>query len=142
LKIMDSLDIDKLDGELYLHGTKLQSIVSYVRNEKKEEHNKLEFHIFDMPSTKVWSIRSQGLALIKETEFVKVVDSFIVESHGELEQQLNMFLSDGYKGIIARNLKGLYEYNHRSNDFIKVKIMQDSEALVIGCTEDKNGEGY
>lgn len=139
--------LSKFDGELYIHGTKLQHIVSYVRNTDKEEHKTVEFHIFDVPGPDPWYDRSydlDGLDIISKSynqKFVNIVSSFTILSEDELPHPVQDHIEEGYEGTMVRNLKGKYEFNHRSNDLIKVKVMQDSEALVTACREDKNGEG-
>lgn len=147
LCLMRESKVDKFDGELYIHGTKLQHIVSYVRNKDKPEHNNIEFHIFDVPSDRVWADRRVELNKLDTISYlfkmhcVNIVSSKLIKIKKELDDSVQQFMDNGYEGTIVRNLKGKYEYNHRSSDLIKVKIMQDSEALVTGCREDKNGEG-
>lgn len=136
------LGYDKLDGELYIHGEKLQHIVSAVRNTENPLHNKVEFHIFDIPSNKTWEERSLDMKTLQcKSTFVKVVPFELVFSMEEALASVEEYISQGYEGTILRNLEGKYEFNHRSNDLIKLKTMLDSEAKVIGCREDKNGEG-
>lgn len=130
----------KLDGELYLHGMKLQDIVSNVRNTKRENHSKIEYHIFDIPSDREWEYRYTTMTM-QDADFVKWVVANHCEDEEHLASSVSQYMQKGYEGTIVRNLKGKYEFNHRSNDLIKVKVMQDSEAKVIACREDKNGEG-
>lgn len=133
---------NKLDGELYIHGEKLQSIVSAVRNTKNPLHEKLEFHIFDIPTEELlWMGRANELALLPDKIFTKVVSFKSIFSMEEALLSVEDYMDQGYEGTILRNPKGKYEFNHRSNDLIKLKTMLDSEAKVIGCREDKNGEG-
>ena len=141
LPILKMGGCSKLDGELYIHGEKLQSIVSAVRNTDNSLHKKVCFYIFDVPSEKVWEDRLISLKSLRDEKFVKVVPCNIVYTMEEAKSSVQEYMCQGYEGTILRNAQGLYEYNHRSNDLIKLKVMQDSEALVISCREDKNGEG-
>lgn len=138
--LLTTNNYERLDGELYYHGMKLQNIVSAVRNKENPNHSIMQFHIFDIPSDEVWSKRKQTM-LMKDGEFVKWVPYTQCDTESQLQKSVSEFMAEGYEGTIVRNLKGKYEYNHRSNDLIKVKVMQDSEAKVIACREDKNGEG-
>lgn len=135
---------NKLDGELYKHGMKLQDIVSAVRNTKNPKHNQIEFHLFDIPYSPIWGIRRDLLSEISkanDTKYVKVVNYCSCHNIEQLHQSVDDFMEQGYEGTMVRNINGRYEFNHRSNDLIKLKVMQDSEALVIDCREDKNNEG-
>jgi predicted DNA-binding WGR domain protein len=138
--LLTTNNYERLDGELYYHGMKLQNIVSAVRNKENPNHSIMQFHIFDIPSDEVWSKRKQTM-LMKDGEFVKWVPYTQCDTESQLQKSVSEFMAEGYEGTIVRNLKGKYEYNHRSNDLIKVKVMQDSEAKVIACREDRNGEG-
>ena len=133
--------VDKYDGELYIDGQKLQNIVSAVRNTKNPLHEEVEFNIFDIPMNKTWEDRMISLHNLLDMEKVKIVRAESVYNMEEAISSVKDYMEDGYEGTILRNLKGKYEFNHRSNDLIKLKVMQDSEAKVISCREDKNGEG-
>lgn len=140
--IMEGLGVDKLDGELYIHGMSLQNIVSAVRNTDNPEHYNLQFHVFDLPSVKEpWSVRSQLFHLAGDLDYVKIVPFKGCASQVDLHESVGEYMAQGFEGTIVRNTNGMYEFNHRSNDLIKVKTMFDSEAKVLSCVEDKNGQG-
>ncbi len=142
--LMDCSNIHKLDGELYKHGMMLQDIVSAARSVTNPKHRELEYHIFDVPSDEAQYLRRHDLNQLmfsNISSFVDIVNLVTVNDEGDMHRYLDEALTSNYEGLILRNYNGLYQYNHRSNDLIKVKVMQDSEALVTGCREDKNGEG-
>lgn len=133
---------DKLDGELYIHGEKLQNIVSAVRNTENPLHEDVQFHVFDVPVADTpWEERSKLLDSVIDTNKVVSVTAWRVSNMQSALESVDDYMTQGFEGTILRNPEGMYEFNHRSNDLIKLKIMQDSEGLVIGCREDKNGEG-
>lgn len=138
--LLEHNNYDRLDGELYIHGMKLQNIVSAVRSVDNPNHNSVQFHIFDVPSEETWNKRKQTM-LMEDSEFVRWVVANQCDDEESLQKSVSEYMALGYEGTIVRNLNGKYEYNHRSNDLIKVKTMQDSEAKVIACREDKNLEG-
>jgi len=138
---LQNSEVSKLDGELYKHKIRLQSIVSAVRNTKNPMHEEVEFHIFDIPSNKPWTERCKVLNTTTEKDFVKVVEVVDCVDMSQLQQSVVDYMDKGFEGTIARNLQGRYDFNHRSSDLIKMKVMQDSEAYVVACREDKNGEG-
>lgn len=141
-KMLKDHELNKLDGELYIHGQKLQNIVSAVRNEDSELHDSVKFYLFDIPLTGIpWKDRKKLLDKIPQGFHVNVVRSAQVNNFTEAERSVGEFMQVGFEGTILRNLDGMYEFNHRSNDLIKLKTMYDSECYVVDCTEDKNGEG-
>ncbi|UZV39652.1 ATP-dependent DNA ligase [Trabzonvirus APT65] len=136
--------ITLFDGELYTHGEKLQNIVSCVMKEN-EMTGRLQFWIFDLPSDKVWAHRYEDLMTlhdhIRPSSCIKLVSNYIADNEFDARQAMNMYLQKGFEGMMLRNSEGLYKYNHRSPDLMKWKDFQDAEALVVGVTKDKNGEG-
>lgn len=142
--ISEATGIDTFDGELYIHGEKLQDIVSCVKKENEmTEH--LEFWIFDLPSDKIWSQRYEDLmrlhSEIYDKPCVKLVSNYIADNENDARQAMNMYLQKGFEGMMLRSSNGLYKYNHRSPDLMKWKDFKDGEALVVGVTKDKLGEG-
>lgn len=142
VEISSNTGIKVFDGELYIHGMSLQNIVSSAKKPNKDTIN-LKFCVFDIPSKLRWEGRFSQLKSLKQhcKGSVEVVGAILVNSKESAEILLNRYIKDGYEGIMLRNCDGLYEYNHRSADLQKWKLMQDGEAKVLGVTLDKNGEG-
>lgn len=134
----------RFDGELYIHGLPLQDIVSAAKKPNINTPN-LEFHVFDIAIADVpWSQRKTQVDSVEKaskTGAVKVVRNIQVSSEAAAEILLGKFMNDGYEGIMLRNLRGVYEFNHRSANLQKWKLMNDAEAKVLFVEEDKNGEG-
>lgn len=136
-----------LDGELYIHGKPLQDIVSCV---KKHNSNtpKLEYWIFDIPIDEPWSVRMIDLelglgssALDGYIPGLVVVPNLIVNNEDEARVHLRSYMEEGFEGLMLRSPDGVYEFNHRSSGLMKWKEFQEIEALVVGVTEDRLGEG-
>lgn len=147
VKALQSLKIPKgvvLDGELYCHGLPLQQIISLAKRPRKESEQ-LQYHIFDailVGEDLTWDDR---LSLLQSI-FASGVPSGLadvpvvqVDNEEQLEQVWLGWATDGYEGAIVRNLGGVYRWNYRSSDLLKVKRFQDSEFLCSGIREDKNG---
>lgn len=137
---------DRLDGEFYIHGMALQDINSAVKSKDNEDHKNVCFYVFDVPYKNLnWLNRSVDLTFLindqKKYKYIKFVPFEEVSDELHLEEIIEKYEEDGYEGAMVRNFDGLYEFGFRSNDLIKFKNMQESEAKVVGCTEDKNGEG-
>jgi len=131
----------ELDGELYVHGVAPQTVNSWCSGIHKDSA-KVEYHVYDMPMVK----GDDKLPWIKR--HAALVDFFdklhggscrLVEtvrlSQAQLDTRVEMCLTAGYEGAMLRNLNGLYAWGDRSNDLQKVKVFQDSEFLIVGCTE-------
>ena len=135
--------IERFDGELYIHGLPLQDIISAV---KKPNMNtlRLEFHIFDIPVQRTsWLERKNSLEVVKQACRLplKVVSNVTVNNEDAARIFLTKYMNEGYEGLMLRNHRGVYEFNHRSPNLQKWKLMNDAEALVISVEEDLNGEG-
>lgn len=135
--------IEKLDGELYIHGLPLQDIVSAVKKPNMNTH-RLEFHVFDIPVQRVpWTERKNMLEAVKQACRLplKVVQNVTVNSEDSARIFLTKFMNEGYEGLMLRNLRGVYEFNHRSHNLQKWKLMNDAEAKVVDVVIDNNKEG-
>lgn len=139
-------NIDKFDGELYIHGMPLQNIISCVKKHNQDTIS-LEFHIFDIPVEGIkWEQRFSNMLKkvqdsCKRLGSIQVVDNILVNDKESASFLLDTFIKKGYEGLILRNIDGLYTFNNRSPDLQKWKLMKDAEALVLSVSEDKNGEG-
>lgn len=136
--------VNKFDGELYIHGLPLQDIVSAVKK-PNENTGKLVYHVFDIPSDKPWEKRLADLNNVNDhwsnPNSIEIVPNSEVASEKDAEYELYKWIKRGFEGIMLRNKGGMYEYNHRSADLQKWKLMQDLEAKVVDVSPDKLGEG-
>lgn len=108
----------------------------------------LEFHIFDIPSDKIWysateDCRYNDLNVVNENHGSKifVVEGGIVFSEAGAKELVAQYMVEGYEGLMLRNFSGRYEFGQRSSDLQKWKEFQTIEAKVLSVTLDKNGEG-
>lgn len=122
-----------LDGELYLHGTSLQTINSWVRG-KKPEVSQIQYHVYDMVSDRGFADRSNDLhALLDEVPLPVVCSpTYQCDSEDEVIKCQSMFVEDGYEGAIVRTSTGKYRYGYRSPDLLKVKTWLDGEFKIVG----------
>jgi DNA ligase 1 len=131
---------DVLDGELYIHGTPLQTITSLVRRPQPGSKS-LEYHLYDVVVEDVpWSERYEllyGLDL-KGASHVGRVATLTANSEEEVIEHQKNFIEAGYEGAIVRNGKGLYREGYRSPDLLKVKTFCDDEFTIVGW---KTGKG-
>ena len=140
-----STGVQILDGEAYCHGEKLQRIQSCVKK-PNELTPKVEYVIFDVPRLDAdWEERLEDLKSISRFT-AKGSGVYVIDQNLACKDNLKELLYDaiarGYEGLMLRNKGGEYLFqNKRSNDLLKYKVMLDSEAKVISCEEDKNGQG-
>lgn len=133
-KLMADLGTDALNGELYVQGTSLQKITSYVKKPKPES-GLLEFHVFDAPN--LGGTYAQRIAKLINTDYPHIVPAVLANSHEELQELHDLAVEQGYEGIIIRNADCKYEYNTRSNSAFKMKVALDKEFQVVGYKLDK-----
>lgn len=147
--LMDHLNCDSLNGELYIHGQHLQDIQSAV---KKPNHlsSRLTFYIFDIPDIKSeYNIRNQVIlkstaqTLVKLGSPINIYIGFLIGeecySHEDIELKFNAAIQSGYEGTVIYNANHVYKYNERSSDAFKYKKALDAEFQIINYELDKQG---
>ncbi len=119
------------DGELYIHGVSLQQINSLVKRSQSESQN-IEYHIYDIPSDRPWENRREYLKSIKNTDYIKIVDTFTVNSMDEIVRLHDQFIQEGFEGAIIRLPDRQYEFGKRSSGLLKWKNFEDKEFKIVG----------
>jgi len=137
--IIDDIDIPEgtfLDGELYHHGTKLQTIMSWTKR-KQENTKKLKYHIFDMMSARPFAERWAEVRSFSLGDNVKYVPTW--DTYDSNAPKLQDAIHEGYEGLILR-LDGYgYQAGKRNKSLIKIKQFYDNEYQVIGIVASKDG---
>lgn len=152
---LDILDLI-LDGELYVHGWRLQDInaaIAVNRKEPTEKTKDVQFHIFDVvdlsrPFSQRWFDLYTSLQRAN-LPHIRAAPTAVVHTREELDQHFHFYTSKGYEGIMLRP-DGPYEFGEhmarhgqnmttfRSKFLWKHKSWQDDEFECIGVTQ---GEG-
>jgi ATP-dependent DNA ligase len=136
-----------LDGELYVHGVGFQTVTSWVKK-LQPDTQKIEYHIYDIPEIMEgedfsWEKRLEQLkAFETQAKYLKVknivfVPTYKVNNEQEVRDYQAKFVDEGFEGAIFRNAHGLYRYDYRSYDLLKVKSFNDEEFEIVGFTEGK-----
>jgi DNA ligase-1 len=139
---------DVFDGELYIHGVYLQSIISLIKKPQPGSE-KIEYHIYDMPTVEgdddlPFSDRMHHLTNklidieMKLGNKLVLVPTYIAKDVEEMAQLQSKFIADGYEGLMLRHKDSKYLWGYRSNELLKVKTFQDSEFEIVDVVE---GEG-
>jgi len=140
-----------LDGELYVHGWRLQKIngaVAVNRNAPGEDTGRVEFHVFDMVMPqhpfKYRAMKLQEMFRGKDLPNIKLVPTAHCLDRGVLDVHFHALTAQGYEGVMLRP-NGPYEYGEtphgttkRSEYLWKYKCWEDDEFECMGVTR---GEG-
>ncbi len=132
------------DGELYVHGMDFEKIMSICRRSAKklhEEHETMEYHVYDIVDSQEFVARvTKHFARIERAklECVQVVDTEF-DTYGSkwgkvdsIEYGLKCFEEQGYEGVMIRKLNMPYEHK-RSVQLLKLKSFQDEEFEIADC---------
>jgi ATP dependent DNA ligase domain len=130
----------ELDGELYVHGKKLQEIASLAKRFRAPDSTILIYHVYDVPMLDgnrdaPWRDRRDHLAQITESPSVQRAKTVSASSVEDVVGFFRRFRERGFEGAMVRLLDGVYECGHRSASLLKVKEHMDAEFEVIGCEE-------
>lgn len=136
--------LNRLDGELYLHGTDLEDIISMVKDVNHPDREQLEFWMYDtIEPTMTWLERKAMIGEVQSTDYTRIrrLGSVPLGSIEEARAYLDEGISLGYEGIMLRNWDGLYKCGGRSYDLQKWKLFEDDEFTMVGVVLDKRGHG-
>jgi len=136
-----------LDGELYLHGTSLQTIASWVKRLQPNTY-KIQYHVYDCvlldDMDAKWNKRYNALHAFTSGhasalgDTVHLVDTFEAKNEEEILSIFGKVVEEGYEGAIVRMHDGSeYRFGYRSNRLLKFKMFEDAEYKVIGVRSGK-----
>lgn len=131
---------EETDGELFNPEYSFQELTSYVKNPARMAKDKalVCHYVYDMPFEGVpfferFAELEKRVSYMEDTfPFFPIVltDTFEVESHAEIMAYHEKFVEQGYEGTMFRNSDGLYIFNYRSDDLLKIKDFIDREYLI------------
>lgn len=147
-----------LDGELYKHGTPLQTISGAVRNPNRANMPKykgIKYHMFDVfyPSSlhipfeqRLEYLNDTFAAMIGTPKCVVQVPTYTAENEISQEVLYKQFLKNKYEGSILRNATSLYlahptknSTQIRSKFVLKRKMRYSAEYEVADFTQGTKG---
>lgn len=141
------------DGELYSHTLPFNVISGAVRTKKipSEVDDELEYWIFDLVETNRGGYNERVNQLLKfEKDYnanippkyrrLKFLGYELVYRHEDVYRLHDKYVSEGYEGIICRNIHSPYKLKYRSNDLLKYKNFQDKEFKIVGTKEGAGRE--
>lgn len=130
-----------LDGELYVHGTPLQTIGSWVKKARPESAQVVYVVydvIMDKPYHKRLDFLSSLLRCIPADECVRLIYTDSVETIGEAWEVTSKFIADGYEGGMLRTPDKGYTAGFKSRELLKLKNFDDSEHTIVDVIEGQD----
>lgn len=135
-----------LDGELYLHGTSLQTITSLAKRPRPESAQ-LFYCVYDMfhlgaQKDARWEMRHSWLSVWfgdwqKGFDKVRLLASNLAACEADAVYLHNIYAEQGYEGGIIRVRDGTYREGYRSPHLLKMKAWEDAEFPIVGWTVGK-----
>jgi DNA ligase-1 len=132
-----------LDGELYADkfANDFNTICSIVKKTKptsedlKESAEKIEYHIYDVPSVGVGFMGRYGyLTLLFLPKCCKVVETLPCENETRINELYETYINQGYEGQMVRIPDSSYE-SKRSKSLLKHKSFIDEEYIILDVEE-------
>jgi len=137
-----------LDGELYSKTLTFQEIVSLVRRETLEPEDierqkQISFYCYDIIDVgltfqKRLDKMMEILRKCRDLHNVRFVMTEKCLTPTDVKVKHDLYVTEGFEGIMLRNAEGMYRPGVRSADLQKYKEFYDAEYKVCGFTE---GEG-
>jgi DNA ligase 1 len=127
-------DGDTLDGELYCHGEKLQTISSWIKRDQPETA-KLNYHWYDMVLP--WKFSARYVTMVDLAHNIgchriQLVPTVRAVSMSNSYAFFRECKADKLEGAMLRLSIAGYEDAKRSNQLLKIKDREDCEVTVIG----------
>lgn len=132
-----------IDGELYHHGTKLQTIGSWIKKQQPES-KLLQYLVYDLISKDTYLDRYQELSDLLPPWSAKErpVRTLMCMPYTTDEAQADMFHEarrHGFEGLIKRTNDAPYEDGVRSSSLLKIKEFDDCEVTVQAIEKSRSG---
>ena len=130
-----------LDGELYIHGQKLQTISSLIKRKQPGSAN-LQYHFYDIVANEPFHERlfeMKQLVTNVKTPQISLVETHRILGTQEVKFWFSHYRSVGLEGAIVRVAGRGYEDAKRSAQLLKVKSWIEEEVTVQSIRASKDG---
>lgn len=139
--IIDSIAIkegETIDGELYIHGMRLQDISSLVKKIQPKT-KQLMFICYDYISHRPYWFRYNKIRKMELGLNAVVAQTTANVMGKDIDKLMNKAICEGYEGLMIRKGDCGYEDGRRSWGLLKVKEFIDGEFEVVNITASKDG---
>lgn len=136
-----------LDGELYLPGYSVNDINSFVKNTQLVQHYKLQYWCYDVCCENMSALKRYNtireeihigpIIFDKKEEHLNNKEQFIILPTFEInnfvlaESMRNMFINNGFEGLIIRNPSAEYQFGKRNQAMFKFKKVDDGKFVIV-----------
>jgi len=127
---------EPLDGELWLGRGRFEELSGIVRKERAvdDEWRQVKYMIFELPGAPGTfgdrAKRIREIVLSAEFRQLVAVDQFRIADRAALQRKLNEVVRGGGEGLMLHLADAPY-VTGRSDVLLKLKLLQDTEAVVI-----------
>jgi hypothetical protein len=138
------------DGELYIHGEKLQYIRSAVVKPNLNTPS-ITYEVYDLAIPDITNINRFTMlkhlllecidSVTKEylpNVPVKYIKTYVMSNDLHVQTKTDELIKAGYEGIILRNKDALYQFGKRNVNMLKLKRLIDEEFQIIGILPQDN----
>ena len=140
---LKQLGINMPDGEIYIHGLSLQTIVSRVKDDKGKQTDELEYWIYDQVTDNNFGDRTKDIQNSFDNAFILKlikVPTILIHEEKEIKIWHDKWVAEGFEGAIVRNIEGTYKVKHKSADLQKFKEFKDDEFEIVGGHEGSGAD--
>jgi len=134
----------ELDGELYRHELSFEEILSITSRTVNlhYEHKLIKFHVFDVIDDQPQHSRIATILGIRKFKFkhIEVSPFWLCDNLSDVKRTYDNVLSQGYEGIIIRNVNTFYE-RKRSTWVMKFKPKRKDTYEITGWNEEVSING-
>ncbi|MDQ3141336.1 MAG: DNA ligase D [Bacteroidota bacterium] len=137
-----------LDGEVVIEDNDGRSDFQLLQNYLKTGNGNLKYYVFDILNLNGNDTRS--LSLVERKELLKLLldkqalPNVFYSAH-ILEKGISFYtlaIKNNLEGIMAKDGKSPYRTGKRSSEWLKIKITQAEEAIIIGITAPKGARNH
>lgn len=137
-----------LDGEIVVEDEKWRSNFQMLQLYLKDKKGILTYYVFDILNLDGNDVTHLPLANRKELlellfakqKFKNIKLAPFVVNDGK--SRLKQAEKENSEGIIAKRSDSLYQVGKRSGDWLKIKLVQQEEAVIIGITAPSGNRSY
>lgn len=137
-----------LDGEIVIEDETGRSDFQLLQNYIKTGKGKLKYYVFDILNLD--GNNTSSLSLLQRKELVEILlNKFslpnVFYSQHIREKGISFYeqaIKKNLEGIMAKGTNSLYRAGKRSAEWLKIRISQQEEAIIIGITESKTTRSY
>lgn len=133
-----------IDGELYIHEEKLQTIASLVKRKQKRSVE-VVYHAYDyivhddMDTPFIDRYKILQLLCRNIDGPVAITETVSVKDLNQAMDIYKLYVQAGYEGAIVRDQNGKYENGKRSSGLLKIKPLFDTEVEVVDIERSETG---